>query len=113
MAPVIFVCLLSRSLQHLRGQINTGHLTMRGICGERQPGPDSYLKNLGSWRDIKIGNDGIDAFAEETGKNLIVEMGELRINFALVGVSTAPLLHFRNHTSSQRTYAATCSCRCF
>src|SRR5688572_33264866 len=56
----------------------------------------------------------MNTLLKDWGKNLLVEMRELRIDFAFVWILENPFLPVCNHvfSSTKQSQAATCSCMC-
>src|SRR5688572_19592866 len=70
---------------------------MRGIGRHGYTRPNADLKHLRARFDLKAPNDIENTLGEHARNNLVVEVGELGVEFALVGVFQYDFFVFVNH----------------
>jgi hypothetical protein len=71
-------------IEHLAGDVDPRHVTVRRVSVEREAGSDTDLEDAGTWRYAQSSHDLVDAAREDASENVIVKAGEVGIEAATV-----------------------------
>src|SRR2546429_321324 len=82
--PGIAGHLVLRPLEHVGREIDPGHLAVRGIGVEGEPGPDAQLEHARPGLDRERADDPGDARIEDAPEEQVVEVRELVVEPAFV-----------------------------
>jgi hypothetical protein len=85
-APGVPVHLVLRALEHVRGEVDARHVAVRGIRVEREPRPHAELQDPRPGLDLEGADDHRDARVEDAMEEDVVEVRELVVEPALVGL---------------------------